>query len=240
MGRTKRSRALALEVASILALLALARCHDLPVAPTESNGNGGLRTEGATSVACFTTEPDPPEVAAREPIVLDAGCSVGIDEGAVFEWDLGDGRSATGQRVEARYRESGEFTVTLRVRDRGAMSETNSRVRIRPRPNACFVFHQVLENDPDPCTVAFDASCSSGSIAEYRWFFEGGPRPDLPLPDTNVATHDPEIIYSWGRDEECFTFRPFDRIVRLTVVDDRGATDVQEETVVFRTPILRR
>ena len=104
---------------------------------------------------------------------------------------------------------------------------------------ACFVFHQVLEGDPEPCTVAFDATCSAGAMIEYRWFFEGGPRPDLPLPDMNITTNEPQITYSWGRDQECFSFRHFDRLVRLTVVDEGGATDTQEETVVFSVPILR-
>jgi hypothetical protein len=104
---------------------------------------------------------------------------------------------------------------------------------------ACFVYHQVLEGDPEPCTVEFDATCSTGTMTEYRWFFEGGPRPDFPLPDTNITTNEAQITYSWGRDEECMSFRHFDRIVRLTVVDEGGATDTQEETVVFSVPILR-
>jgi len=105
---------------------------------------------------------------------------------------------------------------------------------------ACFVYHQVMNGDPEPCTVAFDATCSAGTMKEYRWFFEGGLRPDLPLPDTNITTTEPQITYSWGLDEECFSFRHFDRIVRLTVVDEGGATDTHEETVVFNVPILRR
>lgn len=240
MGNSNRTRRVALDVACVLALLALAGCNDLPGAPTESDAAAGTGADEAASIACFTTEPDPPEVAARQPVVLDASCSANVSAGASYEWDLGDGRRAAGRRVEARYREPGEYTVTLFVRDGGAASEASTRVVVLPGPRACFVFHQILENDPEPCTVAFDASCSSGSIVEYRWFFEGGRRPDLPLPDTNVTTHDPQITYSWGRDLECFAFRPFDRIVRLTVVDDRGASDTHEETVVFQTPILRR
>jgi hypothetical protein len=104
---------------------------------------------------------------------------------------------------------------------------------------ACFTYQQVLEGDALPCTVAFDAACSAGEMSEYRWFFEGGLRPDLPLPDTNITTTQPQITYSWGRDEECFSFRHFDRIVRLTVVDGSGATDAHEETVVFSVPVLR-
>ena len=104
---------------------------------------------------------------------------------------------------------------------------------------ACFTYQQLHEGDIDPCTVAFDATCSAGEVNEYRWFFEGGLRPDLPLPDTNITTTEPRITYSWGRDEECFSFRHFDRIVRLTVVDEGGATDAHQETIVFSVPILQ-
>jgi hypothetical protein len=55
-----------------------------------------------------------------------------------------------------------------------------------------------------------------------------------------VTTKDPHITHSWGGDIECIGFRPFQRIVRLTVVDEGGATDTHEETVLFRVPLLRR
>jgi PKD repeat protein len=209
---------------------------------------------GGSPVACFSTEPDPPEVGTQEPLTLDASCS-GNAAGAEFEWDFGDGRSGTGQRVEHQYRRSGEYIVTLTVRTDGGTSEATEQITVRREssepgptppgppeegPTSCFVFHQVLENDAEPCTMAFDAACSEGSPTEYQWFFEGGPRPDLPLPDTTIVTNEPGITYSWGRDEECFAFRPFDRIVRLTVVDENGNTDVHEETVVFTTPILKQ
>lgn len=239
MGNTTKTRRAALGVASIMALVLLVRCNDLPGTPTASDTVTEARAEGPAPVACFTTEPNPPQVAARESITLDAGCSTNVSAAASFEWDLGDGRSATGRTVEARYRRSGEYTVMLRLHDRGGTSETTAQVRVGKRSEACFVYQQIIENDPEPCTVAFDATCSTGSIKEFRWFFEGGPRPDLPLPDTNITTNEPQITYSWGRDEECFSFRHFDRLVRLTVVDEVGATDAHEETVVFSVPVLR-
>jgi len=236
MGNMTKTRCGSLAVASIMVAIALARCNDSPIAPTESDPP---RAEGSAPIACFTTEPDPPEIAARESVMLDASCSITVGSAASFQWELGDGQSATGRSVEARYRRSGEYTVKLSVSDRGVTSEMTTQVRVRQRPKACFVYQQVIENDPEPCTVAFDATCSSGSVKEYRWFFEGGLRPDIPLPDTNITTTEPQITYSWGLDEECFSFRHFDRIVRLTVVDEGGTTDTHEETIVFSTPILR-
>ena len=231
-----------------LLALSLARCNDSPMAASDVGQDQQATDTGAAApVACFSTTPDPPVVATQEPLQLDGSCSGNAASGASFAWDFGDGRTGTGQKVEHQYRRSGEYTVTLRVSSDGGSSEATEQVSVqRPvipeeptQPTSCFVFHQVLENDPEPCTVSFDATCSEGELTEYRWFFEGGPRPDLPLPDTNIVTAEPHITYSWGRDEECFTFRPFDRIVRLTVVDENGATDVHAETVVFSTPILK-
>lgn len=239
MGNTISTRRWALCVAGVVAAVAFTRCNDLPGAPTDDDTTEA-GAEGPSPVACISTVPDPADVAPRESITLDASCSTDIGSGAGFQWDLGDGRSATGRTVEARYPSAGEYTVRLSVRDRGASSEATVQVRVRPRPDACFVYQQIIENDPEPCTVLFDATCSTGSIVEYRWFFEGGPRPDLPLPDTNITTSEPQITYSWSRDEECFSFRHFDRLVRLTVVDEAGAADSHEETVVFTVPVLRR
>ncbi|HEY7820331.1 MAG TPA: PKD domain-containing protein [Vicinamibacteria bacterium] len=248
MQNCARAKVYSILISGFLAL-SLSRCNDSPIAASDVGEEQQAPGGGGSPVACFSTEPDPPEVLTQQPLTLDASCS-GNAAGASFEWDFGDGRTGTGQRVEHRYRRSGEYSVTLNVRTDGGASEATEQITVRQGPTqpppteegptSCFVFHQVLENDPEPCTVAFDATCSEGSLVEYRWFFEGGPRPDLPLPDTNIVTAEPSITYSWGRDEECFTFRPFDRIVRLTVVDENGDTDVHEETVVFTTPILKQ
>jgi hypothetical protein len=224
-------------------VVALARCDDSPTGLTEPDSDtqaGG----GPAPVACFTTEPNPPEIAALEKVVLDAGCSTNVGSVASYEWDLGDGRSATGPRVEARYRRPGEFTVRLRLRDRDVMSEATARIAVRQRPNACFVFHQILATESEePCTMVFDATCSSGPVKEYRWLFEGGVRTGDPPPapqDAAVTTTEPHIVHSWRDEIECFAFRPFERLVRLTVVDEGGATDTNEETVQFAVPMLRR
>ena len=228
-----------------LLALSLARCNDSPTAASDVGQDQQATDPGVGApVACFSTTPDPPVVATQQPLQLDASCSGNASSDASFEWDFGDGRTGTGQRVEHQYRRSGDYTVTLRVRTDGGSSEATEQVTVRPgiiveQPTSCFVFQQVLANDPEPCTVRFDATCSKGELTEYRWFFEGGPRPDLPLPDTTIVTTEPHITYSWGRDEECFSFRPFDRIVRLTVVDQNGETDTAEETVVFSTPVLK-
>jgi hypothetical protein len=216
----------------------LAGCNDdLPTASAQADVGSG--SQMGPPVACFSTEPDPAEVGIQQPITLDAACSTNVDSNATFTWSVGDDRTMTGRRIEVQYRRSGDYTVTLRVSSGGNTSEATKQVRVHPNAQACFVHHQILGQESEQCTVAFDASCSAGAIREYRWFFEGGPRPDIPLPDTTITTREPRITYSWGRDEECFSFRPFDRIVRLTVVDESGATDEHEETVAFTTSSLK-
>jgi hypothetical protein len=221
-------------------VLLLAGCNDdLPTGTAQADVGSGSGL--GAPVACFSTEPDPPEVGVQQPITLDASCSTNVDSSSSFTWNVGDDRTMTGRRIEVQYRRSGDYNVTLRVSNGGNTSEATRQVRVHPRAEACFVFRQILGQESEQCTVAFDASCSSGAIREYRWFFEGGPRQDInvPLPDTNRTTTEPQITYSWGRDEECFSFRPFDRIVRLTVVDENGGTDEHEETVAFDTPALK-
>jgi hypothetical protein len=216
----------------------LTACNDdLPTASAQ--GDLGSGSQMGPPVACFSTEPDPAEVGIQQPITLDAGCSTNVDSNATFTWNLGDDRTMTGRRIDVQYKRSGDYRVTLQVESGGNTSEATKQVRVHPNAHACFVHHQILGQEAEQCTVAFDASCSTGAIREYRWFFEGGPRPDIPLPDTTITTREPQITYSWGRDEECFSFRPFDRIVRLTVVDESGATDEHEETVAFTTSFLK-
>jgi hypothetical protein len=226
--------------AGLSVVLLLAGCNDdLPTGTAQADVGSGSGL--GAPVACFSTEPDPPEVGVQQPITLDASCSTNVDSSTTFTWNVGDDRTMTGRRIEVQYRRSGDYNVTLRVSNGGNTSEATRQVRVHPRAEACFVFRQILGQESEQCTVAFDASCASGAIREYRWFFEGGPRQDInvPLPDTNRTTTEPQITYSWGRDEECFSFRPFDRIVRLTVVDENGGTDEHEETVAFNTPALK-
>ncbi|MBI2078995.1 MAG: PKD domain-containing protein [Euryarchaeota archaeon] len=51
----------------------------------------------------------------KSPLVLDGGASTG--EALGYAWDLGDGRTGAGRKVEATYLLFGDYTVTLRVTD---------------------------------------------------------------------------------------------------------------------------
>ncbi len=247
MRDTTRARRRGFAFEALLLVVTLARCNDSPTGIDDSKiglAESDIETGGPAPVACFTTEPNPPEIAALETVILDASCSANVSSAATYQWELGDGRTAMGSRVEARYRRSGEFTVKLSIRDREVTSESTAGIHVRHRPAACFVFHQVLaEESEEPCTVVFDATCSGGPVKEYRWFFEGGVRagdPPQGPQDTSVTTREPQVVHSWREEIECLAFRPFRRLVRLTVVDKGGATDTHEETVLFTVPMLRR
>jgi PKD domain len=190
--------------------------------------------------ACFTTTPDPPVVDAGETIALNAGCSETAGE-ASFEWELGDGRTHSGRSLEVRYQRAGTYEVQLTLNANGQRSTMDEEIVVRPRPVACFTYEQVLADDqkPTPCTMIFRATCSEGDVQEYRWFFEGSPFPPYPPPDKNITTTEPTLRNSWFEDPECVVFRPFEKTVRLTVVDDRGITDTREERVLFRVPLSR-
>lgn len=185
--------------------------------------------------ACFTTEPANGEIIVGEVIVFDARCSTGVSSDASYQWDLGDGRTRTGAYINVRYREAGNYTVELRVQDRGMVSTARNDVRVSIRVSACFTFERLpFAGDRLPCSFSFDASCSEGSIREYRWFFEGSPH--FPDDDTTVTTTSAQIEHTWAHNMECVAFRPFERLVRLTVVSSNGNTETVEQTVPVTRP----
>jgi PKD domain len=219
-------------------------CQDSPSSPTAGLPKApSADASAAAPVACFTTSPDPAVIDTGESISLDAGCSENVTSVTGFRWALGDGRTEGGRTIEVSYRRPGDYVIELSLVDGGMTSASTVTVtvtvHVRARLEACFTYQQVIDGT-SPCTVEFDATCSSGDVREYRWFFEGGPFPPDSLPDVQTTTTEPGIRYSWAFDKECFAFRPFERTVRLTVVDGNGFTDTHEEVVRFGVPFLRR
>ena len=212
-------------------------CNDSPIEPTPlpSRSATNASEESAEPAACFSTAPDPPTFDEGEAVVLDAACSTGITAETTFSWQLGDGRTENGVKIRKRYHQAGSYVVELTVANDRGSSTAAKEVLVRARPEACFRFEQVTGEDKF-CTVVFDATCSKGDLAEYRWFFEGGQFPPQSLPDVNITTTEPGIVYSWAEDFECEAFRPFKRIVRLTVVSRFGVKDEEEQVVWFVDP----
>src|SRR4029079_4797229 len=75
-----------------------------------------LSIEGQAVDACFTASPD--LRLAGTPVTLDASCSGGFaGKLTSFDWDFGDGASASGQQLQHTYASSGDFQVKLTVKD---------------------------------------------------------------------------------------------------------------------------
>ena len=133
-------------------------------------------TSQSVSVSSDNTGPnasfavDPSSPAPDEEVTFDASGSSDADGTiASYEWDLGDGSSATGQSVTNSY-ESGEYTVTLTVTDDSGATDTDS-VTV------------TVESEDDSCSApAWDASetytggeqvAYDGSIWEANWWTQG-------------------------------------------------------------------
>ena len=228
-------------VLGLAALLFVYGCSsESPVAPSPTEPAPPVSSGGAASsepTACFTTEPNPPEIMEGQVIVLDAGCSTGVSSEATYQWQLGDGRTRTGPRLRVQYRSPGDYVVELRVEDHGMTSTATKELRVHAKLTACFTYqHLSLAEEMLPCSVFFNASCSEGPIREYLWFFQGSP--DVPDDDETVSSAGPEVEHTWSGSMECRFFRPFERLVRLTVVGSDGKTETTEQTVAF-TNILK-
>jgi PKD repeat protein len=92
-----------------------------------------------------------------------------------WNWSLGDGTSAQGERVEYAYQDEGTFSVRLTVKDdvgaNGSRSTTIVLKKANRAPDANFSV--VCEEQ----TCDFDAGSSvdtDGSIAWYLWSFDDG------------------------------------------------------------------
>jgi PKD repeat protein len=152
---------------------------------------------------------------------FDAGGSVDQLAAALsYNWDFGDGATATGKKVKHKYKALGVHEVSLRVGDEQGGSSVATRsveisknsppipiIKIRPgaegSTNTNFILDGRDSRDPD------------GRITDYIWDFG----------DSSRKKRGPEVEHQFGKAGQ------FE--VSLTVVDNKGqlATDSREVKV---------
>jgi PKD repeat protein len=137
-----------------------------------------------------------------------------------FNWDFGDGASATGAVTSHAYSQYGSFTVRLVANDPiGQYTTATSQISVLPPPpQACFT----AASEPDyPFTVDFDASCSSGAQLQYYWDFGDGSG------DTSGGDQQAQNTYA-----QLGTYH-----VTLRVVDAAGQSNTATQDVQVTLPM---
>ena len=127
-----------------------------------------------------------------------------------WDWDFGDGASASGDPVDHIFDAPGTYTVTLTVTDNDALSDSDSLsiVVLNQAPVAVAVADKTSGTAPLTVNFSGDGSYdpdSSGSIAAYSWDFGDGSSSSEANPGHTYA--------SWGQID-----------ATLTVTDNLGAT----------------
>ncbi|MCP3885032.1 MAG: PKD domain-containing protein [Propionibacteriaceae bacterium] len=188
------------------------------VTATSGDMTASLTIEVSTDeppTAAFTASPSSPVVGER---VYFNGSESTDSDGVIvaYEWDFGDGRTASGSMVENKYKAVGTYTVVLTVRDnagnKGSASQTVN-VSQGNLPTASFVSSP--QNPGVGDAVYFNGSASSdadGTIVGYAWDFGDGNT------DTGMT-----VNHSYAA-EGSYT-------VTLVVTDNDGNTGNSSQTV---------
>ncbi|MGD8346494.1 MAG: PKD domain-containing protein [Lysobacterales bacterium] len=157
---------------------------------------------------------------------LDAGASTDSDGEIVeWNWDLGDGSTASGETVQHSYAEDGDYTVVLSViDDEQASDQFNRDVTVtKAAPNEKPLAY--FSRSCNELSCSFDAGSSGdpdGEIVDWAWKFGDG---------STAAGESVQHTYS---KEGSYT-------VVLTVTDDKQASDqFDRDVTVSKTPTNER
>jgi len=175
----------------------------------------------AVPVASFTETAH--TVLTNEQISFDASNSYDPDGTISYNWDFGDGNTATGVTVSHAYSDNGSYSVTLTVTDNAGATDSAHATKTVMNRQPVASFTETAETVNTDETISFDASDSSdpdGTIVNYSWDFGDGTK------GTGVS-----VQHAYSQDG---TYT-----VTLTVTDDDGATDTSSatKTVLNRIPI---
>ncbi|MDG9666411.1 glycoside hydrolase family 6 protein [Hahella sp. CR1] len=108
------------------------------------------------------------------PVVFDASASSDPDNDALsYQWDFGDGSSATGVKVSHDYVNPGDYNVTLTVSDGAASVTASQSIRVKQPDTADPVTASFTSSVVDK-TVSVNAAASTGDNLTYIWDFGDG------------------------------------------------------------------
>ncbi|AQL42404.1 hypothetical protein BV210_06610 [Halorientalis sp. IM1011] len=195
---------------------------------TDNNG-----TSTIDSVTIVVEGNDPPMSSpTASSTTVEPGQSVTFDgsgssdpDGTIesYEWDFGDGSTATGQQVTHTYSEDGNYAATLSVTDDDGATSSNS-VTVTVQGSDSLIASasgspsEVMAGD----TVTFDGSnsvASNGTITSYEWDFGDG---------TNATGQQVSHTYD--------TAGEYTATLTVTADDGDTATDTVTTTVVDNEP----
>ena len=159
---------------------------------------------------------------------FDASASTDADGNILnWDWDFGDGSSASGESVDHTFNDPGSYTVNLTVADNDGLSDNDSLTIVVLNQPPVAVASSDTSTGTAPVDIQFtgDASYdqdSSGSIVAYSWNFGDG-----------SISSDPNPIHSYQTGGQINA--------QLTVTDNLGETatasialDIEEPPFVNR------
>ncbi|WP_456486401.1 PKD domain-containing protein [Candidatus Alkanophaga liquidiphilum] len=125
----------------------------------------------APPVAVATASPN--ETYTYADITFDGSASYDVDGVIVaYEWDFGDGNTASGGVVTHQYADDGVYTATLTVTDDlGATNSTTVTVEINNRAPSVGIVGPEVTSEGDEVQFEADASDLDGEIIAYEWNF---------------------------------------------------------------------
>ncbi|WP_198664700.1 PKD domain-containing protein [Halorubrum sp. 48-1-W] len=183
--------------------------------------------ENEDPTASFTASPDSPE--AGETVSFDASAST--DDGSIesYEWDFGDGDTASGEEVTHAFDEDGDYDVELEVTDDdGATNTTTQTVSVveappeNQPPTADAGEDQTVDEGDSVTLDAADSSDPDGDTLSYAWTQTGGTSVSLSDDDTATPTFTAPDVDA----DETLTFE--------VEVDDGEATDTDTVSVTVQ------
>jgi PKD repeat protein len=147
---------------------------------TTKTAKGGACPAVSTTHVVVVNDPPTADAGEDQLVGVDQLVTLSADgsrdpDGAIvtYEWDLGDGSTASGIQVRHRYRRAGTYTVLLRVQDDVAIENSNSSdsmtVTVNAAPIPAIVMPAAVCAGEEVLLNAGSSTDPDGSIADVAW-----------------------------------------------------------------------